>query len=91
MTSTLTDCHVAGNVFGAGYSASLPTVLVMKTGGFVKAPFYDKDLGAYFEPEYPGTDEYTWEHKETVNSTATAIDKNNHILYTTEKLDALGK
>lgn len=91
VTSTLTDCHVAGNVFGAGYSASLPTVLVMKTGGFVKAPFYDKDLGAYFEPEYPGTDEYTWEHKETVNSTATAIDKNNHILYTTEKLDALGK
>ena len=90
VTSTLTDCHVAGNVFGAGYSASLPTVLVMKTGGFVKAPFYDKDLGAYFEPEYPGTDEYTWEHKETVNSTATAIDKNNHILYTTEKLDALG-
>ena len=91
VTSTLTDCHVAGNVFGAGYSASLPTVLVMKTGGFVKPPFYDKDLGAYFEPEYPGTDEYTWEHKETVNSTATAIDKNNHILYTTEKLDALGK
>ena len=91
VTSTLTDCHVAGNVFGAGYSASLPTVLVMKTGGFVKAPFYDKDLGAYFEPEYPGTDEYTWEHKKTVNSTATAIDKNNHILYTTEKLDALGK
>ena len=91
VTSTLTDCHVAGNVFGAGYSASLPTVLVMKTGGFVNAPFYDKNLGAYFEPEYPGTDEYTWEHKETVNSTATAIDKNNHILYTTEKLDALGK
>ena len=91
VTSTLTDCHVAGNVFGAGYSASLPTVLVMKTGGFVKAPFYDKDLGAYFEPEYPGTDKYTWAHKETVNSTATAIDKNNHILYTTEKLDVLGK
>ena len=75
VTSTLTDCHVAGNVFGAGYSASLPKVQVMKTGGFVKPPFYDKNLGAYFEPEYPGTDEYTWEHKETVNSTATAIDK----------------
>ena len=91
VTSTLTNCQVAGNVFGAGYSANLPKVYVMNTGGFVKAPFYDKDLGAYFEPEYPGTVEYSWEHKDNVTSTETAIDKTNHILYTTEKLDALGK
>ncbi len=30
---------------------------------------------------------YTWEHTNTVNSTASAIDKTNHILYTQENLE----
>ena len=90
VTSTLNNCTVKGNIFGAGYSASLPTVEVMNTGGFIKAPYYDSDLGAYFEPTYPETVIYKWEHKATVNSTATAIDKTNHILYTTEDLTTLG-
>ena len=87
VTSTLNNCTVEGNVFGAGYSASLPTVEVMKTGGFVKAPYYDSNLGAYFEPTYPETVTYEWEHAETVNETDNAIDKtDDHILYTTEDL-----
>ena len=90
VTSTLTDCTVQGSVYGAGFSASLPTVEVMNTGGFVKAPFYDENLGAYFAPEYPATVTYKWEHAGTVNSTETAIDKTNHILYTTEDLTTLG-
>ena len=87
VTSTLNNCTVKGSVFGAGYSASLPTVEVMNTGGFVKAPFYDANLGVYMEPTYPETVTYTWEHAATVNSTATAIDKTKHILYTIENLD----
>ena len=90
VTSTLNNCTVEGSVFGAGYSASLPTVEVMNTGGFAKAPFYDANLGAYFEPTYPATVTYNWQHAAEVNSTETAIDKTNHILYTTEDLTALG-
>ena len=30
---------------------------------------------------------YTWEHKNTVNNTGSAINKTNHILYTQENLD----
>ena len=86
VTSTLTNCKVKGNVFGAGYSASKPTVEVMNTGGFVKAPFYDSNLGAYFEPTYPETVTYEWKHADPVNETDNAIDKTNHILYTTEDL-----
>ena len=86
VTSTLNNCTVEGNVFGAGYSASLPTVEVMNTGGFAKAPFYDANLGVYFEPTYPATVTYNWQHAATVNDTDTAIDKTNHILYTTEDL-----
>ena len=87
VTSTLTNCTVKGNVFGAGYSASLPKVEVMNTGGFVKAPYYDANLGVYMEPTYPATVTYKWQQAVgAVNSTETAIDKTNHILYTTENL-----
>ena len=87
--STLTNCTVKGNVFGGGYSATLPTVKVMKNT-FKTQPRYDQNLGAYLEAELPETDaEYTWEHRDEVNSTATAIDKTNHILYTTEDLTGL--
>ena len=88
VSSTLTNCTVKGNVFGAGYSASKPTVDVINTGNFVKAPFYDGALGVYFDPTLPESVEYTWENrKETVNSTARAIDKTKHILYTNVDLD----
>ncbi len=83
VTSTLDSCTVQGNVYGAGFSATLPTVDVMNTGGFVKAPFYDGNLGVYLEPTFPATVSYSWQHRdETVNSTARAINKTNHILYT---------
>ena len=90
VTSTLDGCIVNGNVFGAGYSASTPTVDVMNTGGFVKAPFFDSNLGVYMDPTFPATVEYNWQQRtdeKTVNSTALAIDKTNHILYTNINLD----
>ena len=88
--STLTNCIVEGNVFGGGYSATLPTVKVMKKT-FKTPPHYDGNLGAYLEAELPETDaEYTWQHRDEVNSTETAINTNNHILYTQENLTGLG-
>ncbi len=89
--STLINCTVEGNAFGAGYSATLPTVAVMDDS-FQTEPKYDSNLGAYLEAKLPSTVTYKWEHRDQVNSTETAIDKtNNHILYTTEDLTTLGQ
>ena len=88
-TSTLTNCDVQGNVFGAGFSASLPSVEVDDIG-FATEPYYYTDLGTYREGVKGSTTTYTWQHRDVVNSTATAIDKTNHILYTSEDLTALG-
>ena len=87
--STLTNCTVEGNVFGGGYSATLPTVAVMHNS-FQTAPFYDSNLGAYLDAELPTTVAYTWQHRDEVNSTETAINTNDHILYTQENLTELG-
>ena len=83
VVSVLDGCNVQGNVFGAGYSATLVTVPVMSTGGFERQPYYNKDLGFYLRGKFLGSVDYTWEHRETVESTSTAIDTDNHILYTT--------
>ena len=87
--STLTNCTVEGNVFGGGYSATLPTVAVMNNS-FQTEPYYDSDLGAYLDAELPTTVAYTWQHRDEVNSTETAINTNDHILYTQENLTELG-
>ena len=88
--STLTNCTVEGNVFGGGYSASLPPVDVMSQA-FQTEPYYDSNLGAYLEAKLPATESYTWEQANTVNSTATAINTGTKKLYTTEDLTGLGK
>ena len=84
--STLTNCTVEGNVFGAGYSATKPTVAVMNNS-FQTQPHYDENLGAYLEAKLPATVSYSWEHAETVNSTETAINTTAHKLYTTVNLE----
>ena len=84
--STLTNCTVAGNVFGAGYSASLPSVDVMaKT--FQRIPSYDENTGAYTEGILPTTEKYNWVHKDNASP---AIDTQKKELYTTENLNELG-
>ena len=89
VNSTLINCTVEGSAFGAGYSATLPTVAVMNNS-FQTEPHYDENLGAYLDAVYPTTETYTWQHADVVNSTATAINTTNHILYTTEDLTTLG-
>lgn len=90
VTSTLSNCTVDGNVFGAGYGDKLPTVEVMNTGGFRTEPYYYTDLGTYRTAVLPTTKTYTWQHRDEVNSTETAINKTDQILYTTEDLTQLG-
>ena len=80
VTSTLTNCKVSRNVYGAGYSASLPTVEVDSIG-FRVEPYYYTELGTYRAGVKGPTTTYTWKQDNAIG-----IDKNNHILYTTENL-----
>ena len=89
VTSTLTDCTVTDSVFGAGYSGTLPKVEVRNTGNFVKAPFYNQNLGAYFDPDVLGSVKYTWEHVASVTS-SNAIDTSGKKLRTDKDLTTLG-
>lgn len=91
VTSTLTDCTVLGSAFGAGYSALLPPIPVMDLGGFVTQPHYIEQAGVYQRGVFPPSVDYKWVHRDEVNSTATAIDEANKILYTTQDLTTLGK
>ena len=85
VTSTLDSCIVHGSVFGAGYSASLPTVEVDQIG-FQSEPYYYESLGTYRTGVKGPTTTYRWEHAGSIS-----IDNANHILYTTVDLDGLGK
>lgn len=82
ITSTLDSCTVYGNVFGAGFSASLPTVEVDSLS-FKTEPYYYDDLGTYRTGVKGHTTTYKWVHANTVNSTGTAINTTDSILYTT--------
>ena len=84
VTSTLTNCEVQGSAFGAGFSASMPSVEVDNIG-FSTEPYYYSDLGTYRTGVKSGTVTYEWQHGSKID-----IDKDNHILYTTENLDGLG-
>ena len=94
VNSTLKDCTINGSAFGAGYSASLPDVMVDAIG-FEVEPYYYEQLGSYRAGvKYAENDlykpvKYTWQQANTVNST-TGIDKVNHFLFTTEDLKTLG-
>ena len=73
-----------GNVYGAGFSASLPTVEVDSVG-FRVEPYYYTELGTYRTGVKGQTTTYTWAERNSIG-----VDNPNHILYTNEDLDALG-
>ena len=92
-TSELNNCIVYGNVFGAGYSASIPTVTVRNAGGLTEEPKYNTSTGVYEEAVYPETTEYTWEHVNSLSNgnQALADDGDHHIIKTTKDITALGR
>ncbi|MBR1652527.1 MAG: hypothetical protein IJ692_03960 [Alloprevotella sp.] len=64
-TSLLSGCTVKGDVFGAGYSATLPPIPV-RDSGFKKEgsnylyPNYNKYAGIFEPGTFSGTTDYTW-------------------------------
>ena len=66
-TSVLEDCEVTGSVYGGGYSATLPTIQVRKSG-FTKAPYFNSSSGMFEPGTYSETDEFTWKQVDSYPS-----------------------
>ena len=66
-TSVLNRCTVKGNAFGAGYSATLPTIPI-RDAGFANSdsgyliPKFNSSSGMFEPGTLSGTTEYTWKH-----------------------------
>lgn len=93
VSSTLTDCTVEGNVFGSGFSAEAPSLMVMDVGYFGVAPQYNRRAGVFNDAEvtFPSEKQYLWKHANTVTTGHEFEDDGDeHYILTTVNLDNLG-
>ena len=95
INSTLTDCTVTGNAFGAGFSADAPTVDVMQKENFPegKAPAYNRTAGVFndHQVQYPETRQYLWKHADEVSANNwSSVEGSIRYIHTTVSLDDLG-
>jgi len=91
VTSVLDSCSVNGNVFGAGFSATLPTIQV-RNGGFTQDPNYNSGSGMFEPGIFTGTTEYHWKHVNTLSNNTVGIstDDGTNYVHTTVNLNNLG-
>ena len=95
VSSTLTDCTVDGDVFGSGFSAETPDVMVMNKENFSVPPKYNRRAGVFNDAEvrFPSSKQYFWKHAESV-STGNEFyhdpETNKDYILTTVNLDNLG-
>jgi len=95
VNSTLTDCTVEGDVFGSGFSAETPSLMVMDKANFTVPPTYNRRAGVFNDAqvEFPASTQYLWKHTdETITTTTTVFedDGDNHYILTNENLNNLG-
>lgn len=92
VNSTLTDCHVTGNVFGAGFSAEAPKVEVWPIENMNPEPEYNRVAGVFNDAsvQTPTGVEYTWKHAESVSAGSEFNETDGHYILTTVNLDGLG-
>lgn len=84
-TSVLDSCKVSGNVFGAGYSATLPTIPV-RNAGFTTNPNFNASSGMFEPGIYSGTTDYTWKQVNSYPSNTGAGFDGTQVI-TTQNLD----
>ena len=89
IASSLTDCTVTGNVFGGGFSASVPTVDVYSSGDFTTYPKFDANAGVYVQGVFGTPVTYTWAVWDAEPTDSYLNDTNNTIY--TSSLDGLGQ
>lgn len=104
VTSTLTDCTVTGNAFGAGYSAAVPTVEVWPSGvGLSPVPTYDRKANVFNNSsvKFPNEQEnnvgnvhlYKWTNGHDLSNSSPFYDNVNndgYYIYTSVPLNNLG-
>ena len=88
-TSTLTNTHVKGSVYGGGFSAEVPTVDVMPHQGFVTQPSYNGYTGVYNLGVFPTSVTYTWSPSGSNTNPFTDND-GKHLIHTSVDLNNLG-
>ena len=98
--STLIDCEVTNNAYGAGFSAAAPTVDVTprknsdNNVGFEVAPKYDNSAGVFNSEQAKAPDAvtYTWDDDASnFNLSDSYFNESKHLIYTNQSLDGLGK
>ena len=98
VNSTLTDCTVTGNAFGAGFSASVPTVEVWNAGAYLTPkPTYNRTANIFNNASVKTPKdnvqyvEYTWSNSHGDNDNPfTDTEDGKHYIYTDVSLDGLG-
>ena len=97
--TTLDGCTVKGDVFGAGYSASLDPVKV-RNGGFgaikegdpIKYPSINMNSGMFEDGEFSKTTDYIWKEHDLTNNATNIITENGiNYIYTPVHLNNLGQ
>lgn len=97
VTSTLTDCIVDGDVFGSGFSAEAPDIMVMKMDTFEVAPKYNRRAGVFNDAEvkFPSVRQYYWKHTTDVLTPESTVfeydsETDKYYILTNVNLDNLG-
>ncbi len=98
VNSTLTNCTVTGSAFGAGYSASVPTVEVWNKSAYLEPnPTYNRTANVYNNanvktPKDKGQFiEYTWSKEHGTNDKPfTDTEDGKHYIHTDVSLEGLG-
>ena len=98
VNSTLTDCTVTGNAFGAGFSASVPTVEVWNAGAnLVPNPTYNRTANVFNNASVKTPKDngqyvvYTWSKTYGTNAKPfTDTEDGKHYIHTDVSLDGLG-
>ena len=79
-TSTLQNCTVSGSVFGAGYSASVPTASVYP-GNFVTEPHYNSTTGVFEKGVFPIAEQYLWSNDKGSTSNTLVDENGSHYIF----------
>lgn len=82
VTSVLDGCTVKGNVFGAGFSASMDPVPVRDAGFGEKKPTYNKKSGMFEPADWSGTTPFTWKHVDSYPSNGGVGFDGNQVITT---------
>ena len=98
VNSTLTNCTVTGSAFGAGFSASVPTVEVWNTGAFLTPrPTYNRTANVFNNANVKTPKDnnqfvvYTWSNTYGTNAAPfTDTEDGKHYIHTDVSLDGLG-